>query len=146
MGADYRVSPDTVLGLATAFGETRWSVAGLGKGNADVAQFGGYASTRWDSFYLSGAVAGAWYRASTERTLNIAGTDRLEADFDANSVGGRIEAGRRWQHAGLGVTPYGALQVQSVRTPAYGEVATAGSSQFALSYTGETATDSRSEF
>jgi len=36
--------------------------------------------------------------------------------------------------------------VQSVRTPAYGEVATAGSSQFALSYTGETATDTRSEF
>ena len=46
-GADYRVSPDTVLGAATAIGETHWSVAGLGTGRAEAAQLGGYASTRW---------------------------------------------------------------------------------------------------
>jgi outer membrane autotransporter protein len=145
MGADYRVSRDTVVGLATAIGETRWSVAGLGKGNADVAQFGGYASTRWQNLYLSGAVAGAFYRAATDRTLNIAGTDHLEADFNANSIGGRVEGGWRFGVTSYGLTPYAAVQVQSVRTPGYSESATSGSNQFALSYTGQTVTDTRSE-
>jgi outer membrane autotransporter protein len=144
-GADYRVSPNTVLGLATAIGETRWNVSGLGKGNADVAQFGGYASTRWQNLYLSGAVAGAWYRASTDRTLNIAGTDRLEADFDATSIGGRVEGGYRFGMVNYGLTPYAAVQVQSLRTPGYSEFATAGSNQFALTYTSQTTTDTRSE-
>ena len=144
-GADYRVSPDTVVGAATAIGETHWSVAGGGSGRADAAQLGGYASTRWQSLYLSGALAGAWYRASTDRTVTVAGTDRLEADFDARSLGARIEGGQRFGTAPFGLTPYAALQVQSVRTPTYSERATAGSNQFALSYAAQTATDTRSE-
>ena len=93
-GADYRVSRDTVVGLAVAVGETRWNLsAGLGKGNSNVAQVGGYASTRWDNLYLSGAVAFAWHKAETERTVTVAGTDRLEADFNATSIGGRVEGG-----------------------------------------------------
>jgi outer membrane autotransporter protein len=94
-GADYRVSPGSVIGGAVAIGETRWNVSGLGKGNADVAQIGGYFSSRWQSLYVSGAVAAAWHRASTDRTLNIAGTDRLEADFNATSFGARLEGGYR---------------------------------------------------
>ena len=144
-GADYRVSPDTVVGAATAIGETHWSVAGGGSGRAEAAQLGGYASTRWQSLYLSGALAGAWYRASTDRTVTVAGADRLEADFDARSLGARIEGGQRFGTAPFGLTPYAALQVQSVRTPTYSERATAGSNQFALSYAAQTATDTRSE-
>jgi outer membrane autotransporter protein len=145
-GADYRVSHDTVVGLATAIGETRWSLAGLGSGTADVAQFGSYAATRWQSFYLSGAVAAAWYRASTGRTVNIAGTDRLEADFDATSIGARIEGGYRLDTGRYGVTPYAAVQVLSLYTPSYQEGATTGSNQFALSYASKATTDTRSEF
>ena len=134
-----------MIGAATAIGETRWRVHGLGSGRADAAQFGGYASTRWQSLYLSGAVAGAWYRAATDRTVTVAGTDRLEADFDATSLGARIEGGRRFGTPQHGLTPYAAVQVQSVHTPSYGERATAGSNQFALTYASQTATDTRSE-
>ncbi len=110
-GADYRVSPGSVIGMAVAIGETRWNVSGVGKGDADVAQIGGYFSSRWDSLYVSGAVALAWHRASTDRTLNIAGTDRLEADFNATSFGGRLEGGYRYGSVNLGLTPYAAVQV-----------------------------------
>jgi outer membrane autotransporter protein len=150
-GADYRVSRDTVIGAAVAIGETRWNVAGLGKADANVAQVGGYASTRWNDLYLSAAVAGAWHRAATERTVTIAGADRLEADFSATSFGARAEAGWRFALAGLGampnlgVTPYAAVQVQSLRTPRYGARATTGSDAFALTYAAQTTTDTRSE-
>jgi outer membrane autotransporter protein len=82
---------------------------------------------------------------NTDRTVIIAGADRLHADFDAQAFGGRLEAGWRYAMPTFGITPYAALQVQSVRTPAYGEVAVAGSNQFALNYAAQTTTDTRSE-
>ncbi len=145
VGADYRVSPSSVIGAAFAIGETRWNVAGVGKGNADVAQVGGYASTRWNDLYVSGAVALAWHDASTDRTLNIAGTDQLRADFNATSWGARFEGGYRYGGPVFGLTPYAAVQMQSVRTPDYSERATSGSNQFALSYVSESVIDTRTE-
>jgi outer membrane autotransporter protein len=144
-GADYRVSATSVIGAAVAIGETRWDVSSLGKGNADVAQVGGYASSRWEALYLSGAVALASHRATTDRIVTIAGTDRLQAGFNATSFGGRIEGGYRFGGMAPGLTPYAAVQVQGIHTPSYGEVATSGSSQFALRYAAQAARDIRTE-
>jgi outer membrane autotransporter protein len=149
-GADYRLSPGTVIGAALAMGENRWSVTNLGKGNADVAQVGGYFSTRWNSLYFSGAIAGAWHQADTERTLNVVGTERLQADFNARSIGARVETGWRlamptFAGATHALTPYAAVQVQSLRTPNYAERTSFGAGNFALSYARQTTTDTRSE-
>ena len=52
--------------------------------------------------YLSGAVGGRLApRRRPTAPLNIAGTDRLEADFDATSFGGRLEGGYRFGSARL---------------------------------------------
>ena len=149
------MSPGSVIGAAVAIGESYWNVSGRGKGRADVAQIGGYASTRWSNFYLSGAAALAWHRAATDRTLNIAGTDRLEADFNATAFSARFEGGWRFglptvAGAGFGmlsagVTPYAAVQWQNLSLPAYAERATVGSNQFALTYAGQSLNDTRSE-
>jgi outer membrane autotransporter protein len=144
-GADYRVSPDSVIGAAVAVGETRWNVSPLGKGNADVAQIGGYASSRWGALYVSGAASIGWHRASTDRTLTIAGTDRLKADFNATSFGGRLEGGYRYGGIALGLTPYAAVQVTGIHTSGYSEAASSGSNQFALNYRAQSANDIRSE-
>jgi outer membrane autotransporter protein len=144
-GADYRYAPGSVLGVAVAIGETSWNVSGLGKGNADVAQLGGYASTRIGALYLAAAVAGAWHNVTTDRVLMIAGTDRLRGDFDAQSFGARFEGGWRFGFGSFGLTPYAAVQVQSVHTPAYAEAAIFGSNQFALGYQAQTTIDTRSE-
>ena len=145
-GLDYRVSRDTVVGVAAAVGENRWNLsAGLGKGGADVGQIGGYASTRWQNLYLSGAVAAAWHRAWTNRVVRVAGADQLEAGFDATSFGGRAEGGYRFGSVQYGLTPYAAVQVQSLHTPSYSEFATVGSNQFALTFASQTTTDTRSE-
>jgi outer membrane autotransporter protein len=77
--------------------------------------------------------------------VTVAGTDRLEADFDATSIGGRLEGGYRMGSVRHGFTPYAAVQVQSLHTPDYREVNTVGSSQFALAFASQTTTDTRTE-
>ena len=53
-GFDYRLSPDTVVGLAFAGGGTDWSLSqGLGGGKSDAFQAGVYSATRWGPAYLA---------------------------------------------------------------------------------------------
>jgi len=95
-GLDYHVAPDTVVGFALGGGGTSWSLAaGLGGGRSDVFQAGLYASQQYGAAYLSGALAYASYWASTSRTLTVAGTDTLNASFNAQNFGGRLEGGYR---------------------------------------------------
>jgi uncharacterized protein with beta-barrel porin domain len=146
-GLDYRVSPDDVVGFALAGGGTGWNVAnGLGSGSSDVFQAGVYGTHQFGASYVSAAAAYAWYDMSTKRTVTVSGTDTLTADFHANNLGARIEAGHRLvTPLAIGITPYAAAQVQAFWLPAYGETAASGSSQFALSYTANTATATRAE-
>jgi len=143
-GADYRVSPGLTLGAAVAIGETRWSTGNVGSGDSNYAQVGGYAAARWNAFYLSGTIAGAWHDTSTQRTITLPGFDRLQADFDASAIGGRVEGGWRNQFAGIGLTPYAAVQVQSLHAPAYSERSLVGGA-FGLNTASQTVTDTRTE-
>jgi outer membrane autotransporter protein len=146
-GLDYRIAPDTVVGFALAGGGTTWSLAaGLGGGRGDVFQAGVYGARHFGPAYLSGALSYGSFWVSTSRTVTVAGTDQLGASFVAQDLAGRLEGGYRVSSAlAFAVTPYAALQAQTFRLPAYGETATAGSPQFALSYNAKTATAVRAE-
>jgi outer membrane autotransporter protein len=134
-GADYRVSPDTVLGFAAAGGVANWGLSdGLGSGRGDVFQLGAYGMHMAGPAYISGALAYAWHGMSTDRTVTVTGFDRLTAGFDAHGFTGRIEGGYRLATGVAGVTPYAALQAQVLHTPAYAENVASGTSTFALSY------------
>lgn len=145
-GADYHVSPDTLLGFALAGGGTNWNVAQVsGGGRSDVFQAGVYGSHRFGAAYFSAAATYGWHSVRTDRTVTIAGADRLTAAFNAYSVGGRIEAGYRLAMPAVAVTPYLAAQAQAFRTPAYGETAASGLGTFALNYDGRSTTATRIE-
>ena len=145
-GLDYRVAPDTLVGFALAGGGTRWGLDQVsGSGRSDMFQAGVYGKTRWGAAYLAGALAYSFHDVTTNRTVTIAGSDVLEANFRANVFSGRLEGGYRYTTPWLTVTPYGAVQVQSIALPAYGESATAGSSQFALNYASRSETTTRTE-
>lgn len=151
-GLDYRVTPYTAIGFALAGGGTTFGVSeGLGGGQSDMFQSAVYSLTRVDSTYVSAALAYAWQHVSTQRTLTVAATDTLTAEFSANNVGGRIEGGHGFKVPGIfGLpgfvfTPYAALQAQAFRTPSYSEVAASGSSNFALAYDALTTTTTRTE-
>jgi outer membrane autotransporter protein len=142
-GFDYHFSPDTVAGFALAGGGTNWSLAqGLGGGRSDAFQVGAYAATRYGPWYVAGALAFTNHWMSTDRFAAF--SDHLTADFNAQSFGGRAEGGYRFATAIGGVTPYAAIQAQSFRMPSFNETDVTGGG-FALSFSGHTATDTRSE-
>jgi outer membrane autotransporter protein len=142
-GFDYRLSPDSVVGLAFAGGGTNWSLAqGLGGGKSDAFQAGVYGVTRSGPAYLAAAFAFTNHWMSTDR-FAFAG-DHLTASFNAQSLGARVEGGYRFATAFGGIAPYAALQAQSFRTPSYSETDLNGGG-FGLSYNTRTATDTRSE-
>jgi autotransporter-associated beta strand protein len=146
-GADHKLSPDTLMGFALAGGGTSFGVdQGLGGGRSDMFQASVYARQNWGAAYLMGAFGYGWQDFSLNRTVTIAGTDTLEADFNATTLAGRAEGGWRFGGPMLGLTPYAALQIASIDLPAFTERATSGANTFALSYAGRTDTQTRSEF
>lgn len=145
-GFDYRLSSDTTLGFALAGAGENWGVSdGLGGGRADSLQLGVYGSKQFNAAYVSGAVAYTLHNVTTDRTVTVAGSDHLTANFTAQSVGGRIETGYRFVTPYAGITPYAAAQVQGFFTPNYSENAISGSNVFALSFGSQSTVASRTE-
>jgi uncharacterized protein with beta-barrel porin domain len=148
-GADYRFSPNTLAGFAMAGGGSNFSLAnGLGTGRSDLFQAGAFVRHAVGAAYVSGALAYGWQDVTTDRTVTIAGVDRLHAEFNANAFSGRAEAGYRYVVpwiGGVGITPYVAGQFTTFDLPAYAESVLSGANTFALAYAAKSVTDSRSE-
>jgi autotransporter-associated beta strand protein len=148
VGADYRFSPYTIAGFAIAGGATNFSVNGLGSGRSDLFQAGAFVRHNVGAAYFTGALAYGWQDITTDRTVTVAGTDLLRAQFNANAFSGRVEGGYRFLTpwvGGIGITPYAAGQFVTFDLPAYAEQAIAGANTFALSYASKSVTDTRSE-
>jgi autotransporter-associated beta strand protein len=148
VGADYRISPDTLAGFAVAGGATNFSVSGLGSGGSDLFQAGAFIRHDVGAAYLGGALAYGWQDITTDRGVTVSGTDLLRATFNANAWSGRVEGGYRFVSpsvGGVGITPYAAGQFVTFDLPAYAEQAIAGANTFALSYASKNVTDTRSE-
>jgi len=145
VGADYRISPNTLAGFALAGGGTNFSVNGFGSGRSDLFQAGAFIRHTIGPAYLSGALAYGWQDITTDRTVTVAGIDRLRAQFNANAWSGRVEGGYRFVSQGFGWTPYAAGQFTTFELPAYAEQAIVGSNVFALAYNSKSVTDTRSE-
>jgi uncharacterized protein with beta-barrel porin domain len=148
VGADYWVSPFTIAGFSLAGGGTNFSVANGGSGRSDLFQAGAFVRHNVGAAYITAAAAYGWQDIITDRTVTIAGLDRLRAEFNANAYSGRVEGGYRFVApwiGGVGITPYAAAQATTFDLPAYAEGAVLGSNAFALSYAAKSATDTRSE-
>jgi autotransporter-associated beta strand protein len=108
VGADYRISPFTVAGFALAGGGTNFSVAGSGSGHSDLFQAGAFIRHTIGQAYISASLAYGWQDITTNRTVTVAGTSQLRAQFDANAFSGRLEGGYRFVApwvGGIGITP-----------------------------------------
>jgi autotransporter-associated beta strand protein len=143
VGADYHFTPDSVAGVAVSGGGTKWDLAsGLGGGSGDTFQAGIYAATRSGPAYLAADASFGYHWMETKRSS--IGGDRMLANFNAQSVAGRIESGYRFAALGAGITPYAAVQSQVFLTPDYTEVDTDGGG-FDVKYQSRDASDTRSE-
>ena len=150
VGADYRFSPDTIAGFSLAGGGTNFCVANGGTGRSDLFQAGAFIRHTAGPAYISAALAYGWQDITTDRTVTVAGVDRLHAEFNANAWSGRLEGGYRFVvpvvAGGLGITPYAAGQFTTFDLPAYAESVLSGAGTFALAYGAKSVTDARSEF
>ena len=144
-GADYRISPATLAGFALAGGGTNFAVNGFGSGRSDLFQAGAFVRHEVGAAYLSGALAYGWQDVTTDRTVTVAGVDRLHAEFNANAWSGRVEGGYRFVTPWMGVTPYAAGQFTTYSLPAYAEQVLSGAGTFALNYAAKDVTASRTE-
>ena len=145
-GADYGLSPNTRVGFALGGAGSSFNVdGGFGGGKADIFNAALYAKHIMGPAYLAGALAYGWQGTTTDRTVTVAGTDRLHASFDANSLTGRAEGGWTFAMPVVSMTPYAAVQSTAFFVPSYGETATSGSNQFALTYAAQTVVSTRSE-
>ncbi|WP_315803168.1 autotransporter outer membrane beta-barrel domain-containing protein [Bradyrhizobium sp. SZCCHNS3002] len=95
-GADYRLSPDPLVGFALAGGGTSFNVANGGSGRSDLFQACVFARHQLGTAYLAGALAYGWQDVTTDRTVTIAGIDWLQARFNASTFAGRVEGGYRF--------------------------------------------------
>jgi uncharacterized protein with beta-barrel porin domain len=145
VGADYRISPNTLAGFALAGGGTNFSVNGFGSGRSDLFQAGAFIRHNAGPAYISGALAYGWQDVTTDRTVTVAGIDRLRAQFNADAWSGRVEGGYRLASHGFGWTPYAAGQFTTFELPAYAEQAIVGTNTFALAYNAKSVTATRSE-
>jgi uncharacterized protein with beta-barrel porin domain len=145
-GADYRATPNTILGFGLAGGGTNWSLGqSLGGGRSDAFQAGLYGKSMFGPAYVSAALTFANHWFTTNRT---ALGDQLSATFEGQDYAARVETGYRTAmpvtNASLGITPYVALQSQLLHTPGYSERDLTGGG-LGLSYNAMSSTDTRSE-
>jgi len=113
---------------------TNFSVVNGGTGRSDLFQAGVFVRHAVGSAYIAGALAYGWQNITTDRTVTIAGVDRLRAQFNANAFSGRVEGGYRFVTPWMGVTPYAAAQFTTFDLPAYAEQVLSGANSFALAY------------
>jgi uncharacterized protein with beta-barrel porin domain len=146
-GMDHHYTPDTLVGFALAGAGTTWNLAqGLGGGRSDAFQAGVYTKSYWGPAYVAAALAFANNWFTTDRS---ALGDQLQATFNGQSYGGRLETGYRYSvpvSGGIiGATPYAAVQTQWFHTPTYSETDLSAGG-LGLTYNSMTANDTRSEF
>lgn len=141
-GLNYAFNAATDVGVAVSWNEADFSIVdGFGSGTADtvfVALRGRTVSERW---YLDGALAYGSSDMTTDRTLTIAGIDRLTGQTTADTIAAHVEAGYR-----MGIfTPFAGLRAKSITTDAYSETATSGTASYAMDFDRNTTTSLRSE-
>jgi len=147
VGLDYRPKDGNgAIGIALGMTGTNWDLAQqLGKGQSTAYQVGTYYSRRFFDTYITAGLSYARYSTSTDRTVNLNGANLYHADFVSNSVAARAEAGHSF-HTDIGlITPFANFQADDIGVPHYAEKTVAGSSNYALTYTGKQHYDYASE-
>jgi fibronectin-binding autotransporter adhesin len=145
-GADYKITPNTLIGFALAGGGTNYSLSdAMGTGRSDLFQAGVFGRQNIGAAYLSAALAYGWHDVTTNRTVGVPGGDVLQARFRAETFSGRFEGGYRFATPFAGITPYAAAQAISFNLPAYAEQVLGGAGVFALNYAAQTTTATRTE-
>lgn len=141
-GLNFSPNSSSDLGIALSWNTADFALEnGFGSGASETVFVALRGQTAFDSGYVKGALAYGRSDITTDRTVTIAGVDRLIGETTANSLAAHVEAG---YHMGV-FTPFAGLRAKSFTTQAYSESAVSGSSSYALRYDEATNTSLRTE-
>ena len=148
VGADYRVSPDTLAGFALAGGGTSFASQGPATAAPTCSRPAPSFAITSVPAYIIGC-AGLWLAGHHDqphrhgrRHRSAAGASSMRTRTRAASKAA-IASSR--QVGGIGITPYAAVQFTTFDLPAYAESVVAGAKSFAQTYAAKSVTDTRSE-
>lgn len=143
-GGDYRVGPNTLLGIAVGLSDSSYWVGATGaNGRSTGFHVGLYGLQEWEGFYLNATAAYSRFDGNTTRPIaGIGTTETAKSSVVANQLAGRVEIGRPFvlnpdEPSRYSVTPFAALQPAQLWTPGYTETSVTASGApgaFALSY------------
>jgi uncharacterized protein with beta-barrel porin domain len=143
-GGDYRVGPQTLLGIAVGLSGSNYWVGTTGaNGRATGVHVGLYGQHDWQSVYVNAALAYGRFDGSAIRPINGIGTpETARSSAISSQLAGRVEIGRpfevaRFDGGALGLTPFAAVQPSVLWTPGIAEwsvTATGAPGVFALNY------------
>ncbi len=149
-GGDYRVGPQTVLGVALGLSDNNYSVGATGaNGRATGFHAGLYGMHDWNGFYANGALAYSRFDGNATRPIaGIGTTETAKSSAIANQFAARLEVGRPFEFSEqpgtrLAVTPFAAFQPVFLWTPAVSESSVTATGQpgvFALNYQAQNTT------
>jgi uncharacterized protein YhjY with autotransporter beta-barrel domain len=141
-GLNFSPNSGSDLGIALSWNTADFAVDNsFGTGTSDTVYVALRGRTSSDRGYVEGALAYGRSDIATDRTLTIAGADRLIGETTANSLAAHVEAG---YHMAI-FTPFVGLRAKSITTQAYSESAISGSSSYALRYDEAANTSLRTE-
>jgi autotransporter-associated beta strand protein len=144
-GIEAMFGDELLAGASIGFGHQSFRSGGS-SGKSDDVMLGLYGRKNFGQAYVSGALGYGWHDITTLRSVTLSGTDVLGGKFTADDFAGRVEGGYRLAlDEQLGLTPFAALAGERFHTPAYTEINTSGSANFALAYTASNSTASHSE-
>jgi outer membrane autotransporter protein len=144
IGFDVRGEDGSLFGVALSTGSTRFNSANGVRGDGDVYLVGLYGMARFGAGYVAATASLGRHSFVTKRELPLLEINTI-GHVRGVSLGGRIEAGYRFDATGLGLTPYAAMQVQTFDTPRFGESYGVGAHYGALRYEARSVTDFRME-
>src|SRR5215207_1743262 len=149
-GGDYRIGPQTVLGVALGLSDNNYSVGTTSaNGRATGFHAGLYGMHDWNGFYANGALAYSRFDGiSTRPIAGIGTTETAKSSAIANQLAARLEVGRPFELSDqpgtrLAVTPFAAFQPVLLWTPAVSESSVTATGQpgvFALNYQAQNTT------
>ena len=149
-GGDYRIGPQTVVGVALGLSDNNYSVGTTGaNGRATGFHAGLYGMHDWNGFYANGALAYSRFDGNATRPIaGIGTTETAKSQAIANQFAARLEVGRPFEFSDqpgtrLAVTPFAAFQPVFLWTPAVSESSVTATGQpgvFALNYQAQNTT------
>ncbi len=141
LGVDYQVTADYLAGIALGGSEGSFQVNARGtSGSTTGGHVAFYDLAAFGAFYGASSNSFSYFGNRTARTVSGfggLGAENERGTFDSHEFRTRLEFGRHYGSFGGTFTPFGALEIDELRSNGFTETARSGAGLLALNVSGQ---------